>query len=282
MKKLLCLACLVLAATALAQQVYVNGVPQTFSLWGLSIPQPTVNGTVLTYTTGPAALSWGAAGPTGLSNPITGSLLFAPSGASIVGSLTGVTISNYVTLSKTPIGFTVNQGDWVLITGGTTTSNYGWWLSTGGNANAIGVAPGNSGLAGSDTNVSLTVYRNIFAVTPQGEPIESTVLTDTANVGAFLSLETAYTSGSGVGLELFFGSNTQPSGWGSGDTNFSPLRIYRHFWRDNAIFDVDAEGNAVVGGSLSVPGGLVRGANVTASQLTTPTAPTVTPCVAGG
>ena len=97
MKKLLCLACLVLAATALAQQVYVNGVPQTFSLWGLSIPQPTVNGTVLTYTTGPAALSWAAAG--GLTGSGTAGQLSLWSGASALttdaGAIYDIAHGNY-------------------------------------------------------------------------------------------------------------------------------------------------------------------------------------------
>jgi len=114
MKKLLCLACLVLAATASAQQVYVNGAPQTFSLWNLSIPQPTVNGTVLTYTTGPAALSWAAGGSGGGGTPGgTATELQARGGASTFAAVAGSSVNaGVVTLTG-------------IVTGNSTTGNTG-------------------------------------------------------------------------------------------------------------------------------------------------------------
>ena len=84
---------LLLASSAAAQFNTIWGVTTgQFSLWGLSIPQPTVNGTVLTYTTGPAALSWAAGG--GGANPAgTGSELQFRLNATTFGAVTGSSVS---------------------------------------------------------------------------------------------------------------------------------------------------------------------------------------------
>jgi hypothetical protein len=82
---------LLLASSAAAQFNTIWGVTTgQFNLWGLSIPQPTVNGTVLTYNLG--ALTW-AAGGSGCSPGGTGSELQYRSGASTFGAVTGSSVS---------------------------------------------------------------------------------------------------------------------------------------------------------------------------------------------
>jgi len=83
------LAALILLAGTAAAQPVVNGWGG-YSLWGLSVPQPSGTNTVLTYNAG--ALTW-AAGGSGGSPGGTGSELQYRSGASTFGAVTGSSVS---------------------------------------------------------------------------------------------------------------------------------------------------------------------------------------------
>ena len=234
MKKLLCLACLVLAATASAQQVYVNGAPQTFSLWNLSIPQPTVNGTVLTYTTGPAALSWAAAGS--LTGSGTAGHLSLWSGASALttdaGAIYDATNGNYSLGLGNLANMVSNPGPG---TGGTNASGFGVVaIGHGAGANATylyeSTLVGNGAGAGIGGNIGRT-DTGIWA-TFIGDQAGKHNTTGTLNTGvgeAALVTNTTGSTNTGVGSDVMYsnltgGRNTAVgsaslSGNGTGSSN---------------------------------------------------------------
>ena len=105
----------------------------TFSLWGLSIPQPTVNGTVLGVTAGPT-LSWVNSLPSFMS----GDGISSPT-CTVVGA-TASASTETSTLTKASHGCTIIQGDIVVISAATNASNIGSYEAVNYSANTIEIA----------------------------------------------------------------------------------------------------------------------------------------------
>jgi hypothetical protein len=208
-----------------------------------------------------------------------GSIIYGGETLTPVGSLTNVAVgtiaAHYTNLNKTAHGLTVRQGDIVAITSATTASNVGIYTCTTGfehpHADYIQI---DGVLSGSDTDMSVTLYRNAQAISAVGQRKMMTLLTKPNQVADMISYAVDQDGGYGWGSQIFFGSHDEH--WGSGEADHKPFSIYRYWHREGDIFTIDAKGDVSAAGSISALGGLINGGNVTATAIGSLSAPTVT------
>ncbi len=187
-----------------------------------------------------------------------------------IGSLTGVSIGSIgdhtTRLHKTAHGLNLFQGDLIVVTSCTTSTNRGIFTYVGIESGLPDDIDIDYVMTGSDVDIALTAYRYVVSIDSKGQYRSMTTVHSINDRPMMINYEVDVLDAvSGTrGLEIFFGSHTD--NWGSGQTTHYPFKIYRYFYLGKDIFRVDALGNTYTLADFQTDARVVIGTNLILSK----------------